>query len=731
MPILSDIGKRSPGQIAVRAGIYLLLTLGALAILYPVLIVVGQTLSDRFDLRDNAIVPYYLRDRNELALKYVFSFSRKLELMASRHNRNQWTNQVRMRDDKQFYQTRPAALAAQGLSLEAWQTVLDDLNAFKAQMDSDRLMAKEFRLEDHYRPFLRDKYGREADRLLAEFGRTSEPPAWLLRTIPDADEREEVLADRDRLGVAIMNHELRSDYLNYYSVEVTRPGNFAVPFWRPGREAKDRMWSQFKASLPPEQKLIVSSDTYWHVFLKLKYRNVQTLNHAWRTRYGGLYELRVSFQRPRGASVWQRYKSLLIERCAAWLDEAPGELPRAWGARLRRMLPPRRDLIRKDWDEFVVKRWPRRLLKVPPEYAPGWRRHVRRQLLARIGEVEGAEREALRRAGRLVGETIRTWDDLPLPQTLPDDETLGRYWCEFTSSGAIPPEKMVLDAPERNFPRFLRRRYGKAGRGDADALAALNHAWKTSFRSFDEVPLPLTLADYAPVRFRPTEVRLLFMTESFRRVVEYMRGRGRAARNTLILVVCSLLSALTINPIAAYSLSLFPMKHTQKILIFFLATMAFPAEVAMIPNFLLLRDLGLLNTYAALILPGMANGFAIFLLKGFFDSLPRELYEAAEIDGASELQIFRVVAMPLVKPILAFIGLNTFVFAYSSFMWAFVICPKQEMWTLMVWVYDFQMKNPGNNYIMAATVLVSIPPLIVFFFANRIIMRGIVIPSMK
>jgi len=69
--------------------------------------------------------------------------------------------------------------------------------------------------------------------------------------------------------------------------------------------------------------------------------------------------------------------------------------------------------------------------------------------------------------------------------------------------------------------------------------------------------------------------------------------------------------------------------------------------------------------------------------------------------------------------------------AYSGFLWAFVICPQEEMWTLMVWVYDFQSRNPGNNYIMAATILVSIPPLIVFLFANRIIMRGIIIPSMK
>ncbi|MHC4198678.1 MAG: carbohydrate ABC transporter permease, partial [Planctomycetota bacterium] len=477
------------------------------------------------------------------------------------------------------------------------------------------------------------------------------------------------------------NHELRSDYLNYYSVEIMSSGNFTVPFWRPGRNPQDRLWSEFKKTLPPEQLLVIPSDTYWHTFLKLRYRTVSKLNEAWGTSHEGFYGLVFPFARPAGGQA------------------------------------------REDWDELVVKRWPRRLLRVSAEHANEWRKYVRSQLLSKAGDSDNAETRALTMVVRLSGRKIDSWGALEFPLTRPADETLSRYWCEFTSSGAIPPTAMELRAPEVRFREFLRRKYASPGK--------LNAAWGTSFTGFDEAPLPLAMADYAPVRFAPWTVRGLFVTESYRRVGEYMAGRGRAARNTLILVVLSLVSALTINPIAAYSLSRFPMKSTQKILIFFLATMAFPAEVAMIPNFLLLRDLGLLNTYAALVLPGMANGFAIFLLKGFFDSLPRELYEAAEIDGASEIQIFRTVAMPLVKPILAFIGLNTFVLAYSSFMWAFVICPKEEMWTLMVWVYDFQMKNPGNNYVMAATALVSVPPLIIFFFANRIIMKGIVIPSLK
>lgn len=696
MPILAHIGRKRPSQMALRVGLYGLLTLGALGIIYPILIVLGQAFSDAFDLRDNTFFPYYLRNRNELALKHIFAMCpTRLEFLASRHNRNEWTSQVRMRGDVNFFATRPTAFAAQGLSLDAHETILADLNEFKAAMDPDHMLLRTFRAEDYYRPFLREKYGKKADALRAEFERSGRWPDWLPRIYAEGEVWKKIVAHRDRLGLAIMNYEFRSDYSNYYAVELPPPGNFTVPFWRPGRDAKDRMWREFMASLPPKAKMIMSSDTYWHTFLKLKYREVAALNAGWGTALEGFYELRVPFTAPSDSKQ------------------------------------------KADWEEFIVKRWPRRLLRIPPDYAPQWREYVQARLRARAGEDAG--KAALAEMGRLIGKELRSWDDLPLPLTRPEEETLSRYWCEFTSSGAIPPEKMRLEAPELNFREFLRNKYGRVspsssrptGDRDAAALAALNAAWLASFASFDAVPLPLGLDDDAPVRFHPTRLRLSFMTESFERVFGYLVGRGQAIQNTVLLVTLSLLSALTINPIAAYSLSRFPMKHTQKMLIFFLATMAFPAEVAMIPNFLLLRDFGLLNTYAALILPGMANGFAIFLLKGFFDSLPQELYEAAEIDGASELQVFRLVAMPLVSPIMAYIGLNTFVVAYSSFMWAFVICPKQEMWTLMVWVYDFQMQNPGNNYIMAATVLVSIPPMIVFLFANRIIMRGIMIPSLK
>jgi multiple sugar transport system permease protein len=158
--------------------------------------------------------------------------------------------------------------------------------------------------------------------------------------------------------------------------------------------------------------------------------------------------------------------------------------------------------------------------------------------------------------------------------------------------------------------------------------------------------------------------------------------------------------------------------------------MAFPPAVAMVPNFLMLKELHLLNTYWALVLPGMANGYSIFLLKGFFDALPKELYEAAEMDGASPMNCFFNITFPMSKPIFAINALGSFNWAYTGFMWAFVRCPDPRKWTLMVHVFN------DNQYAiasvqMAILVIASIPTLLMFLFCQNIILRGIIIPSFK
>jgi multiple sugar transport system permease protein len=160
--------------------------------------------------------------------------------------------------------------------------------------------------------------------------------------------------------------------------------------------------------------------------------------------------------------------------------------------------------------------------------------------------------------------------------------------------------------------------------------------------------------------------------------------------------------------------------------------MAFPAAVTAIPGFLLIRDLGLLNTFAALVLPGVASGMSIFILKGFFDALPRELYEAASIDGAGEWTVFRKITLPMTTPILAVNALNSFIHAYSSWEWAFLVCQKESHWTLAVWMYQMSQTFAHQPWcVMAGFVLVSIPTALVFLVCQKVILRGIVLPSVK
>jgi multiple sugar transport system permease protein len=156
--------------------------------------------------------------------------------------------------------------------------------------------------------------------------------------------------------------------------------------------------------------------------------------------------------------------------------------------------------------------------------------------------------------------------------------------------------------------------------------------------------------------------------------------------------------------------------------------MAFPAEVAAIPSFLLLKGLGLLNTFAALVLPSAASGYMIFLLKGFFDSLPQELFEAGAIDGAKESAMMMRIAIPLSRPVLGYLALTAFMGAYGAFLYAFLVAQDQRIWTLMVWIYQLQVIAP-RAVTMAALTLAAIPTLVVFLLAQRVIMRGIVLPG--
>lgn len=376
---------------------------------------------------------------------------------------------------------------------------------------------------------------------------------------------------------------------------------------------------------------------------------------------------------------------------------------------------PANPKLAEDWADYVRHQVPYWCVRFDKAAAPAWRAYI-----------EKAYKSDVRLYRRLHGEDpeaakVQSLADVPLP-TKPPTSMAGTADFGGFLEQAVDLKHVRLDTPEIRYRAFLKRKFG--------TVAAMNQAYGTKHASFERVRFPMPQADWFHMQANKDLIRKDFLVRNYRDVAAYIAVHGRALWVTIILVVATIFLTLTINPLAAYALSRYNLPATYKILLFCLATMAFPAEVTAIPNFLLMKKLHMLNTLWALILPGAAAGFSIFLLKGFFDSLPQELYEAAEIDGASEFQMFTKICLPMSTPVMAVIGLGAFGAAYGSFMWAFIVCPDRDMWTLMVWLQQMRVWAP-QSMIFAALVLASIPPLIVFIFAQNIIMRGVIIPTEK
>ncbi|GAB4467435.1 MAG: hypothetical protein OHK0029_39390 [Armatimonadaceae bacterium] len=384
---------------------------------------------------------------------------------------------------------------------------------------------------------------------------------------------------------------------------------------------------------------------------------------------------------------------------------------------LRDWTPNTTDPKVADWEAFKKTLPPHFLVTVRVD--PLFRKFLR----------EDRYEDDLARLNSAWGTQFADWTEITFPGFPPTmtAEALAD-WTEFgdrkfpTRMLSQNDDGLIYDSAENLWRLALQREY--------KTVEAANTEFGTNWRTFNEVQPPQAIVDWNYVRENAGALRSEFATRNFRTVAGYILLHGRAVFNTLVFCALAILTAIIVNPMCAYALSRYNLPYAYQVLIFVLATMAFPAEVAMIPNFLLLRDLGMLNTFWALVLPGIANGFSIFLLKGFFDSLPKELYEAGILDGASELTMFRRITMPLSLPIFSVIALNAFTGAYGAFLFAMVVCQDPKMWTLMVWLYDLQARAP-QYVIFAALTLAAIPTLLVFLAAQKVILRGIILPSFK
>ncbi len=202
--------------------------------------------------------------------------------------------------------------------------------------------------------------------------------------------------------------------------------------------------------------------------------------------------------------------------------------------------------------------------------------------------------------------------------------------------------------------------------------------------------------------------------------------------NSFLVASLTTVLILTIDSLAAYAYA--RMEFAGKRLLFglLLATLFLPGIMFLVPNFLTIAGLGLLNSYAGVILPGLAGVFGVFFMRQFFESLPRELEEAAFIDGATRVQTFLFVALPLAKPALATLGIITFLAAWNDFLWPLLILKDRNLLTLPPGLRTLQGAYTSEyGQMMAGAVITSVPVLLLYLLLQRYIVESVQTAGLK
>jgi multiple sugar transport system permease protein len=193
--------------------------------------------------------------------------------------------------------------------------------------------------------------------------------------------------------------------------------------------------------------------------------------------------------------------------------------------------------------------------------------------------------------------------------------------------------------------------------------------------------------------------------------------------NTFFVAAIVTVIALIFHSMAGYALARLRFPGRDAIFLAMFATFLISQPVIIVPLFVLARALNLLDSYAGLIIPSIFNAFGIFLLRQFYLGIPRELEEAALIDGAGYFRIWRSIILPLSRPILSALAILFFLANWNSFLWPLTITSNQDLWMVQVAIASFRQQYNGSwNYIMAASTVVALPTIVMFvIFQKRII----------
>jgi multiple sugar transport system permease protein len=182
-----------------------------------------------------------------------------------------------------------------------------------------------------------------------------------------------------------------------------------------------------------------------------------------------------------------------------------------------------------------------------------------------------------------------------------------------------------------------------------------------------------------------------------------------------------------------YALAKLDFPGKRVIFVLVLGTLMIPGVVTFVPLFVLVSNLGMVNTFPGLIFPFLAGPFGVFLMRQFILSLPDELIQAARVDGAGEFRIFRSIILPLCRPALATLGILTFLTSWNNFLWPLVVAQSEEKYTLPVALAIYAIGENKSDYglLMAGSVVIIVPVLAVFLMLQRHFVRGIAMTGIK
>jgi multiple sugar transport system permease protein len=207
---------------------------------------------------------------------------------------------------------------------------------------------------------------------------------------------------------------------------------------------------------------------------------------------------------------------------------------------------------------------------------------------------------------------------------------------------------------------------------------------------------------------------------------------GRYIVNSLLVSVGGTLGALLIVGLAGYAFAKLRFRGRQPIFRGLLAAMVIPGQVAMLPMFILLREMGLVNTLLGAMIPFLAPVYGIFLVRQYALSIPDDLLQAARLDGATEFQIFRLIVLPGIAPVLATLGVFTFLGAWNDFMWPLIILSDDAKYTLPVALANLTGEHVQDvELMMSGAVVTILPVFIAFLFLQRYYIQGIMTGSVK